>query len=152
MSLTPAYTCKLCRRALTLPPGQIIGEKPEEHQSRVAKMLSEHMGTEHAKEYGFAFMTGNALTGLVICQHFQHNDEKLSAYVQQNATGVRRFTSMFLGRWRVTDQMIERIVEGELRNLSADQPVLAREVIINMLKSMRDQVDEAPEQPSSLVA
>lgn len=144
MSLTPAYTCKLCRRTLTLPPGQIIGEKPQERYNRASEMLSEHFGTEHKQEYGFAFLTGNALTGLVVWTQFQHNDKDMLEFVQRNAAGVRRFTSKpeLLGRWRITDAMIESIVNSEVS--------LSRETVIAMLKSMRDQVDEAPEQPPIL--
>lgn len=145
MSLTPAYTCSICRRTLTLPPGQIIGEKPEEHQARVAKLLSEHLGADHKEAMAHAMLTGNALMGLVILFHFQHNDAAMHEYIKVHAQGVRRFTSRFMGRWRITDAMIEQNV--------ADYPLgLSRDEAVKMLKSMRDEIDEAPEQPATVQA
>lgn len=142
MSLTPVYTCKICRRSLTIQGPPLIGEKPEDYQAKVAKMLSEHLGKEHEQQMAGAMLTGNALGGLIICHHFSHNDPDLQKYVQLHAASVRRFTGAFIGRWRITDTMIESMVNG---HFAEDDP--SRGMVIGWLKSMRDQVDEAPEQP-----
>lgn len=144
MSLLTGYTCKICRQTLTLPPGQIIGEKPEEREARIARLLSEHMGKNHQPQMAHAMLTGNALVGLVICFHYEHNDQQLHEIVRQKAAGVRRFTSQFLGRWRITDEMIESMVEQQMPYESD-----IRDEAIRLLKSMRDQIDEAPEQPTT---
>lgn len=144
MSLTPVYTCQICRRSLTLPGPLIVGEKPEAHQARVAEMLAGHVATEHKEEFGQAALTANALMGMMTVSLFQHNDNVLKAQIAEGAAKVRRFTGRpeFLGRWRIADAMIEQIV--------GQHDELPREVVIAMLQSMRDQADEAMEQPAAV--
>lgn len=142
MSLTPVYTCQICHRCLTLPGPLIVGEKPEAHQGRVATLLTEHIATQHEKEFGDAAATANALMGMMTVSLFVHNDAVLKDQIAEGAAKVRRFTGRpeFLGRWRVTDAMIEQIVGHEL----------PRATVVEMLKSMRDQIDEAMEQPAAV--
>lgn len=153
MSLTPVYTCQICRRSLTLPGTLIVGEKPEAHQARVAELLSEHVATEHKQDFGHAAITANALMGMMMVSLFQHNDNVLKDIVAQGAAKVRRFTGRpeFLGRWRVTDAMIEGIVRQSSPNDSASA-TLQYSTVIEMLKSMRDQIDEAMEQPAAVTS
>ena len=135
-ALAPAYTCNVCKKTLSLKGPPIIGEQPQQRMQRVSEMLAHHLGTEHKDRMFNIAMAGQQFAGWLTFNQYSHNDAPLLAHAEEVRTKTRQFTKRVV----VTDEAIKKQVHDHLQIIDAP----AREVVIALLKGVRDVLDETP--------
>jgi len=134
-ALAPAYTCRICRKTLTLNSVPIIGEQMPQRLGRVAQALYQHFEAEHKKESVILGIGGQQYAGWRLTEMFAHNDADLERESNAARLQFRQHTK----RVQISDETIEKQVYAHLGSLNADQMVTA----IGLMKGLRDSLDEA---------
>lgn len=135
-ALSPHYTCKLCRRTLTISGPPIIGENTAQKLGKVAQMMANHLGQEHQKEMVGIGIAGQQIVGWLITEQFQHNDEALSKASDDARLQFRRKTK----RVQIPDSLIEHQAYEHLGAL----PTKDYNTVVGLLKGLRETIEENP--------
>src|ERR1035437_1112031 len=109
-TLTPTYTCSICRQTFQTAGTPIIGEKPTDRMNRTMGLLAEHLGTVHKEQFAQIYLAGNQFAGWIMAQQFQHNDVDIARETDKTRGHLRKL----LKKVSITDEMIDAQVKRHL--------------------------------------
>lgn len=139
-TLSPTYTCTICRRTFSFTGQIIVGQSREERMARVAQQLATHLGNDHKEDMAQAMMAGSHHVGwLITSKVFKHNDPDLMHEQLVYRMRLRRLADEI----EVTDERIEKQVQGmfgdEYHGRTIEQ---TKGCVVSLMKQMRDAILE----------
>lgn len=134
--LAPTYTCHLCKKTFAPSELPIVGEDPKARTIRIVTMLADHIGKVHKERMIGIAMAANQFQGWSILEQFDHTDPDL----HRESNGMRLQYRQLTKRVNITDEMIT----GQVDTFLKLQPGTQRDATIELLKTMRDVLEENP--------
>lgn len=135
-ALTPAYTCRHCRKTLTLSGPPIIGQA---RLPQVGQLLVDHLAAEHQQLLAALGMEGQKVAGWLFAEQFKHNDDELSAASNQVRLQFRRGTQRVI----VRDENLQAQIETHIPFAPAE----TKATVLALLKGLRDTLEEVTAPP-----
>lgn len=145
-SLSPTYTCQICRKTFGIQGTPIVGEPAEQKALRTLNMLAAHLQESHKEAIGAATTCAVELSRMLIMSTFRHNDAFLLADSERIRRGLRQ--ASFSPADHISDATIEAQVEAHIMRHEGHEASYGqiRSKAIAVLKDLRDRLEGAPPQ------